>query len=117
MKKVYYLATCETCTRILKQLNLPESFEQREIKSNPLSEDELEHLYTLAGSYEALFNKRARLYRERGLSKEDITEPRYRELLMDHYTFLKRPVLVVDDQIFTGNSKKTVSAAQQAITS
>ncbi|MGA9325762.1 MAG: ArsC/Spx/MgsR family protein, partial [Salegentibacter sp.] len=67
------------------------------------------------GSYEALFSKRARLYREKGLQDEELTEDRYKHLILEHYTFLKRPVIINNDEIFIGNSKKTVAAAKESI--
>ena len=62
MKQVYYLKTCSTCQRILKEWGLSEDFELREIKSKPITEIEIDHMKALAGSYEALFSKRAQLY-------------------------------------------------------
>ncbi|MCC4211801.1 arsenate reductase family protein [Leeuwenhoekiella parthenopeia] len=115
MKKIYYLSTCDTCTRIMKEIELPSAFIQQDIKTDPLTEEQLDELYNLSGSYEALFNKRARLYRERGLNNEPLEEDKYAELILEHYTFLKRPVIVNNDQIFIGNSKKTVEAAKEAI--
>lgn len=38
-----------------------------------------------------------------------------RQLIIDEYTFLSRPVLVLDNEIFVGNSKKVVEAAKQAL--
>ncbi len=115
MKKVYYLKTCDTCKRILKQWNLPNTFEFQEIKENPISVFQLEEMYKLAESYEALFSKRAKLYKERDLKNQSLTERDYKMLLLEHYTFLKRPVLVLENQIFIGNSKKNVESALKAI--
>ncbi|MAZ26956.1 MAG: hypothetical protein CL868_07735 [Cytophagaceae bacterium] len=115
MQKVYYLSTCDTCKRILDELNLPAGFTLQEIKENPITETQLQELYASTGSYEALFNKRARLYRERGLNTKDLEDKDYKGLLLDHYTFLKRPVVILGDKIFVGNSKKTVAAAKEAI--
>lgn len=112
MKKLFYLLTCDTCKRLMASWNIPESLELREIKSRGLSEEELDALHELTGSYEALFSKRARLYKERGLAKEKLGEEQFRALLLEHYTFLKRPVLIWDEQIFIGNSKKTAEAVQ-----
>lgn len=111
MKKVYYLSTCDTCSRILNELKLPQSYIKQEIKTDPITEEQLEELYNLSNSYEALFNKRARLYRERKLNEKDLSDIDYKDLILDHYTFLKRPVIVNNDEIFIGNSKKTVAAA------
>ncbi len=92
--------------------NIPHQVELREIKSQALSEQELEEMQRLAGSYEALFSKRAQLYKSRGLGQQDLKEADYRDLLLEHYTFLKRPVLVYEDHIFIGNAKKTAAAVQ-----
>ncbi len=115
MKKIYYLATCDTCKRIMNELSLPTNFEQREIKEKNVTLRELDDMKELAGSYEALFSKRARLYKERGLKDEKITEDKYKALILEHYTFLKRPVILNGEQIFIGNSKKTIEAAKAAI--
>lgn len=115
MNTFYYLTTCDTCHRIMQALNLPNSVQLREIKSQPLSVSELVQLRKLSGSYEALFSKRARLYKERNLKEADLQENDFKSLLLEHYTFLKRPVLVYNGEIFIGNSKKTVEAASRAV--
>ncbi len=92
MKKIYFLSSCSTCSRIMNSLNLDSSFEQQDIKIEPLNEVQLEELHQLSGSYEALFNKRAQLYKERQLKNRELHETDYKVLLLEHYTFLKRPV-------------------------
>lgn len=114
MKKVYFLQTCDTCRRILKEVNL-EDFEKQEIKENPITTVQLEELYALTKSYEALFNKRAKLYREMGLKEQELTEEDFRMYILEEYTFLKRPVFIIDNQIFVGNSKKVVEALKVAL--
>jgi arsenate reductase-like glutaredoxin family protein len=115
MKKIYYLSTCDTCKRIIKKLDLPSTFLKQDIKKEEITVSQLEELHRLAGSYEALFSKRAKLYKERNLKNEQLTERDYKSLLLEHYTFLQRPVVVFDEQIFIGNSPKTVDAAYTAI--
>lgn len=115
MKKFYYLSSCSTCKRILGELNLPEDIQLHEIKTEPISKSDLEKLHNLAGSYEALFSKRAQLYKERDLKSKILTEADYKDLLLEHYTFLKRPVLVLDNQLFVGNASKTIQEAYQAL--
>ena len=115
MKKFYYLSTCDTCKRILKELDPPADVKLQDLKDFPILDEELEKLKNLSGSYESLFNKRARLYKERGLKTQELSEEDYKDLLLEHYTFLKRPVLLMDDQIFIGNSKKTVEEAKKAL--
>lgn len=113
MKKMYYLSTCSTCKRIIKDLNLPESFIKQDIKQAQITEAQLQHMQQLAGSYERLFSKRAQLYKQRQLKNQTLSEDDYKTLLLEHYTFLKRPVIIVDNTIFIGNSKATVDAVKQ----
>ncbi|MFN2430974.1 MAG: arsenate reductase family protein [Cryomorphaceae bacterium] len=110
MKKFYYLQTCDTCKRILKELRLPEDVKMREIKSDPLTEKEVDQLATKAGSYEAIFSKRARKYRSLGLNERELSEADYKKYLLKDYTFLKRPVLETQTEAIAGNAKKQVSA-------
>ena len=67
MKVVFYLKSCNTCTRIIKELKLDSSFIFREIKSNPLTIREIEMIHDLSKSYESVFNKRAKLFSEKNL--------------------------------------------------
>ncbi|MFK5982161.1 MAG: ArsC/Spx/MgsR family protein [Flavobacteriaceae bacterium] len=115
MKKIYHLSTCDTNKRILKELNLPEEFEKQDIKTSPVSGKELEELFQLSGSYEALINKRARIYSERKLKDKNLSESDFKDLLLEHYTFLKRPVIINNDDIFIGNSKSVVALAKESL--
>lgn len=104
MKKVYFLQSCDTCRRILKEIDTKE-FDIYEIKTKPITVQQLDEMYGFTGSYEALFNKRAKLYREMDLKNQQLTEQDYKQYILKEYTFLKRPVFIVDDEIFVGNSK------------
>ena len=115
MKKIYHLSTCSTCQRIIKDLQPLVDFELQDIKTQPITNDQLEQMQSLSNSYEALFSKRAVLYRERNLKEQELSEDDFKSLILEQYTFLKRPVIIVDDQIFIGNSKKVVEAAIKAI--
>ena len=115
MKKVYYLKTCSTCTRILKELNLPSDFILQDIKTEEITVKQLEEMHALSGSYEALFSKRSKLYKEMDLKNQDLTERDYKNYILEHYTFLSRPVIIIDKNIFIGNSKKTVEAIKAAL--
>ena len=111
MKKIYHLGTCDTCRKIIKSLFNIEEFTLVDIKKQPFTEAELEKLHKLAGSYEALFSRRATLYKEHNLKDQQLTEANYKSLILEHYTFLSRPVIVDGDTIFIGNSPKVVEAA------
>ncbi|MDN3491757.1 arsenate reductase family protein [Winogradskyella bathintestinalis] len=115
MNKIYYLSTCNTCTRIIKELNLPQGFKLQDIKSEPITEFQIEQMRKYTDRYENLFSKRARLFKELGLKDKSLSEEDYKNYILEHYTFLKRPVIFVNNQIFIGNSKKTVEAIKQAI--
>lgn len=115
MKTIFYLATCDTCRRILKELNPSNDVLLREIKSQPLSAAELDQLVQLAGSHEALFSRNSRQYRALGLHEQQLTEKDYRKYLLQDYTFLKRPVVVVGQSIFIGNAKQQTEAAKAAL--
>ncbi len=114
MKKVYFLQTCDTCRRILKEVNI-DGFEKQEIKTNAITVEQLSEMRKLTDSYESLFNKRARLYKERDLKNKNITEDDYCQYILEEYTFLKRPVFIVNDEIFIGNSKKVVEALKNRL--
>ena len=109
MKKVFYLKTCDTCLKILKKFNLKD-WELREIKINLVTAAELEEMYKFAGSYEALFSKKSNQIKLREIDAKSLQEDDYRELILDHYTFLKRPVFMTDKEIFIGNEKKNIDA-------
>jgi arsenate reductase len=112
MRLFYYLSSCDTCKRILKELKLKDTITQIDIKKNPLTEAQVEALYQKVESYEDLINKRAQLYKQRNLKEKNLSEEDYKNLLLEHYTFLKRPVLLYDEHIFVGNSPKTVADAK-----
>lgn len=112
MRKIYHLKTCSTCQRILKSLPKLETFILQDIKTEPMTVKQVEEMQKMAGSYEALFSKRATLYKEMGLKDENLSEADFRRYILEHYTFLSRPVIIADDKIFVGNSPKTI---QQAI--
>ena len=115
MKKFYFLSSCSTCKRILNHLALDSSFELQDIKKKPINAEDLEQLKALAGSYEALFSKRAKLYKELNLKEQSLSEDDYKKYLLEHYTLLKRPVLILNDQLFIGNSSKVINSAKTAL--
>jgi len=110
MNKVFYLSTCDTCKKILQQLNLPEDLKLQDIKKEHISEEELEYLYDQTKSYELLLNKRAQKYKAEGLKDENLSEEEIKSYILSHYTFLKRPVFIYNEKIFIGNDKQTVNA-------
>ena len=114
MKKIYYLKTCDTCRRILKELPLV-GFELQEIKTRPITVKQLEEMHALSKSYETLFSRRSKKYAAMDLKNQVLTEEDYKQLILDEYTFLKRPVIIVDEKIFVGNAKKTIDALKDIL--
>ena len=114
MKKIYFLKTCDTCTRILKSINL-DGFILQEIKTEPITVTQLEEMVALSVSYESLFSRRAKMYKQMDLKNQELNESDYRQLILDEYTFLKRPVIIIDQEIFIGNSKKSVEALKEKL--
>ena len=113
--KVYFLSTCDTCRRIMKEVGVDESFDQQDIKFEPVTAVQAEQFYKRTGSYEALINKRARKLKE-ALKQHPVKEDAdYKDLLLMDYTFLKRPVFEIDNQLFVGNAPKTVEAIKEAL--
>lgn len=109
MKKIYYLQTCDTCRRIMKQFDFS-GFEKQEIKTEPVTAKQLDEMKKLAGSYEALFSRKAKKYKEMGLKDEMLTEKDFQHYILNDYTFLKRPVVIDGGKIFIGNEKKNLAA-------
>lgn len=112
MKKVFHLNTCDTCRKILAQFDLTD-WELREIKKEPITKEELAEMYKKAGSYESLFSKKSTQIKLRGLDVKSLKENDFKDLLLDHYTFLKRPVFLTDQKIFIGNDKNNVESLKE----
>src|ERR1700743_3054924 len=111
MKKIYHLSSCTTCQRILQETEAGDKgFVLQDIKVEKITPAQLDELKEKAGSYEALFSRRALIYKELGLKDKALTEADYRRLILEEYTFLKRPVTIAGKQIFVGSEKKTVEA-------
>lgn len=116
MKKIYHVGTCSTCKNILTNIKAEKKgFVLQDVKKEKITPPQLEELKKMAGSYEALFSRRAIKYKEMGLKDKTLTEKDYRDLILKEYTFLKRPVVVNGKKIFIGSEKKTVAALEENI--
>ncbi|WP_114790212.1 ArsC/Spx/MgsR family protein [Niabella yanshanensis] len=117
MKKIYYLSTCSTCTEIMKEANISEQtgFKLQDIRTQPITSTQLDEMKKLAGSFESLFSRRALKYKELGLKDKALTEQDYKNYILEHDTFLKRPVVILGDKIFIGSEKKNVAALKDAL--
>jgi len=113
MKKAYILNSCGTCQRIIKEIDWKEEIQN--IKEKNIDAKSLDKMQKVIGSYEGLFNKRAMKYRSMGLNEMNLSEKDFRKYILEEYTFLKRPVFIIDDKVFAGNAKKTVEAVKEAM--
>ncbi|WNJ19961.1 ArsC/Spx/MgsR family protein [Pontibacter sp. G13] len=113
-KKIYHLSTCNTCQRIIGEIQPADDVVLQDIKSEAITPEQLDRMKDLSGSYESLFSRRAMKYRSLGLNEMELSEEEYRKYILEEYTFLKRPVMLVGDEIFVGNAKKVVAAAKAA---
>lgn len=107
MKQVFYLKTCGTNKKIMADKDLSD-WELREIKSEPITKDELAEMYAKTKSYEALFSKKSTQIKARGIDVKSLQEKDFKKLLLDHYSFLKRPVFITDKEIFAGTDKSNL---------
>lgn len=113
MNKIYYLSTCDTCKRIISELELNEKgFVFQDIKAEKITPSQLEEMKKAVGSYEALFSRIARKYKELGLASKQLTETDYKNFILEEYTFLKRPVIYIGNKVFVGNAKAVIAEAK-----
>ena len=115
MNTYIYLSTCNTCIRILKELNLPESTKLQDVKHEPISKAQLQALYQITQSYEQLINKRSRVLQALNKAGKTLDEMGYKQLLETEYSCLKRPILHWNNKFYLGNAKKTVADMQRAV--
>ena len=87
----------------------------QDIKFEKITPAQLDEMKKMAGSYEALFSRRALKYKELKLKDKKLEEKDYRNYILEEYTFLKRPVAMIKDKIFVGSEKKTVEALKKAV--
>ncbi len=109
-KKVYHLSTCNTCQKIMAQVYDLSSFEQIDIKKKNISAKDLDFIAKKAGGYEQVFSRRAMKFRSEGWNEKELSEEDYRKLILQEYTFLKRPVFIIGKEVFVGNAKSNVLA-------
>ena len=115
MNKIYYLASCDTCRKIIKSLPKGHNLAFHDIKQDPITVGELEAMHQLSGSYEALFSKKAQLYKSMDLKNKSLTEDDFKNFILEHYTFLSRPVFIIDGKIFIGNSQQNMLQVHKAL--
>lgn len=108
---IYYLHSCSTCQGLIKSWKT-DTCQLVDIKSVPITEAIIDDLAKKAGSYEALFSRKAIKYRTMNLKEKKMSEMDFRSLILSDYTFLKRPVVVIGSKILIGNTKDQTEQVQ-----
>lgn len=111
MQKVFYLKNCGTCQKIMAMFDLSDWL-LREIKTEPITAEELDEMYAFTNSYEALFSRRSTQIKAENIDVKYLGEQDFKNLILKHYSFLKRPVFITSEEIFVGNDKKNVENLQ-----
>lgn len=101
MTQIYGIKTCDTCRKAVKALDVALT----DIRAEPLSRADLERFHAAFG--EKLLNTRSTTWR--GLSEEERARDPL-DLLMDHPTLMKRPVIERDGRLYLGWGKDVQEA-------
>jgi arsenate reductase len=107
---VYWLPYCTTCQKAVAYLEgkgVPVR-SYRNLKEEPLSDDEVRGLAAKVGGVEKLFSKRAMKYRATGLHEKELSDDDLVRLMAEEYTFVTRPVIVRGDRATAGFSAKRI---------
>lgn len=101
---VYGLPYCTTCQKAVAYLEGKGVAIDRfhDVKTEPLSEEEIRGLAERVGGADRLFSKRARKYRAMGLHERDLSEDEMLRLMAEEYTFITRPVVVAEHGAVAG---------------
>jgi arsenate reductase len=99
--------------RIIKDLGGLKGFEFQNIKEENIDADTLDKIAAQTGSYESLFSRRALKFKSLGLNEKKLTERDYRKWILKEYTFIKRPVIIAEKEVFIGNAKSEVARAKK----
>ena len=112
---IFYLSSCNTCKRIINDIKQIRLFKKIDLKISPINEIELNILFEYSKSFEKLFNKRCQLIKKMNLNLKSLSENDFKQLILSHYTFLKRPVILFNNNLFIGNNKDTISKLKKAL--
>ncbi len=113
---MYHLGNCTTCQAIIKETAVDKKgFQLQDIKFQKITPAQIDEMKKMIGSYEALFSRRALKYKALGLKDKQLEEKDYRKFILDEYTFLKRPVVIIEEEIFVGSEKKNIEALKKVV--
>lgn len=106
--RIYHLSTCDTNRKILAEVKPGKKVKLINIKENNISEEDLDLVAAQLGGYEQVFSKKAMKYRSLKLNERVLTENEMKQFILDEYTFLKRPVSIINGKAFAGYTKDSI---------
>ena len=71
--------------------------------------------FNLLEAMKLFLAKKAQLYKSLGLKNKNLQEADYKKYLLEHYTFLSRPVFIINGKIYIGNSQPSIHAVTQVL--
>lgn len=96
--KVFVLKTCDTCRKAIREMTAAgHAIDVTDVRADGVSKQDLTRFYNAFG--DDLVNKRSTTWR--GLSDAERARDSI-DLLVDHPTLMKRPVIEADGQLFLG---------------
>ncbi len=102
MLQIIGIKNCNTIRKTLSWLDENGTeYEFRDVKKDPLSEEELSYLIERVG-LETLVNKRGMKWRSLGLSDKKLSDNELADLLMEHQVMIKRPVVAAESAVIVG---------------
>ena len=108
--KVFVYRKCSTCMKALKWLGAHNvEFEERAIKEENPTYEELKECYTLSGlQLKKFFNTSGMLYKQMNLKDKlkEMTEDDQLKLLATDGMLVKRPLVIGDNFVLTGFKEK-----------
>ncbi|TVQ75228.1 MAG: Spx/MgsR family RNA polymerase-binding regulatory protein [Balneolaceae bacterium] len=102
MLEVIGITNCDTIKKTKEWLSEKGiSYSFRDLKKDPLSPNELAELVMRAG-LDTLVNRKGRKWKMLGLSDKELSDNDLFEVLLEHQTMIKRPVLRKGEAIMVG---------------
>lgn len=96
------LSNCDTVAATKKWMKSKGvEFELIDVRKDPLSFDELKDLEIKVG-IDVLANTRSKTYRDLGISKDEMSDEEFFNVLFENQVMIKRPVLVYQDSVLVG---------------
>jgi len=112
MIKAYLYTSCTSCRKteaVLKESGVP--YVRREYFKDRYSPEELRQILADAGLKPSdLLSRRSRVYKERDLASQDLTEEQLLDLMVEEPTLLRRPLVINGETAIIGHNEAALRA-------